>query len=206
MQQTKIKSKNLERIIRNNNIPIDSIKKKGIFNRITTIKGMCPDYSYMLRLSDTRMQCIISPNIEVNKTTIFNVLTSYFMPPEQREHMIEELEQAGDPNGRGIGMEFIIYRRSNPMKRALLTSIPVVAYMLGQFGVYGSRSVDNVYSFQYNGKPASVRHENIRLGIDNYYVLVDGKDKLTGALMSDDGKEIKASRGFYEVRDAREKK
>ena len=58
-------------------------------------------------------------------------------------------------------------------------------------GGWGSKGIKNEYSFQYQGKPAVVQREDIRLAPSNYWILLNNKDKLTnGKITSDEGKEI----------------
>ena len=54
----------------------------------------------------------------------------------------------------------------------------------------GVRKTENAYTFQYQGKPAAVKREDIRWGPDKYYFLLNEKDKLTGKLTTDNEKEI----------------
>ncbi len=68
-------------------------------------------------------------------------------------------------------------------------------------GTWGSRGTKDVYSFEYKGMPAVVQYEDIRWGTDRYQVLIGGRDKVTGKLISDDGKIIDCNKQNYSVSD-----
>ena len=69
------------------------------------------------------------------------------------------------------------------------------AALVGNDGGFGSRGTYPVRNFQYHGTPAAVMANDIRLGMDTYFLQVDGKDKIEeGSLTGDDGK-------FYSVLD-----
>lgn len=70
-------------------------------------------------------------------------------------------------------------------------------------GCWGARGIKDEYSFQYRGKPAVIKREDIRYGFDNYWIEMDSKDKVKdGDLISDDGKLIHINGAHYKVRDA----
>lgn len=52
------------------------------------------------------------------------------------------------------------------------------------------RKTEDLYCFNYLGKPAAVRHEDVRFGPDRYYFSINEKDRLKGTLTSDDGERI----------------
>ena len=57
--------------------------------------------------------------------------------------------------------------------------------------LWGSRGVNDLYKFQYQGKPAIVQHDNRILASDTYWIRVGEGDKITyGRLTSDEGKEV----------------
>ncbi len=74
---------------------------------------------------------------------------------------------------------------------------------------FGSRRENDIYSFQYQGKPAVLKHEDIRWGPDRYYISLSEKEKIfRGTLISDDYKKISVNtlkdKAEYDIRDAQE--
>ena len=67
----------------------------------------------------------------------------------------------------------------------------VAVTVISAVGGLGSRGIKDEYTFQYNRRPAIVQHEGRILSRDNYWILINGKDRITnGTLISDEGKEI----------------
>lgn len=88
-------------------------------------------------------------------------------------------------------------------------AIGTIAFgIISLFCGWGTRGIQNNYTFQYQGKPAVVRRKDVRWGPDQYYFLLNEKDRLTGTLTTDDGKKIKIYDGVrgkdtkYSIRDA----
>jgi hypothetical protein len=74
---------------------------------------------------------------------------------------------------------------------------------------FGSRGENDIYSFEYRGEPAVLKHEDIRWGPDRYYISLNEKEKIfRGTLISDDYKKISVStlkdNAEYDIRDAQE--
>jgi len=84
----------------------------------------------------------------------------------------------------------------------------VVCSFVGLFCGFGTRKIQDAYTFSYLGKPAVVKQKDIRWGPDEYYFLLNGKDKVTGTLTTDDGREIEIYKTLrsknhkYSIRDA----
>lgn len=73
----------------------------------------------------------------------------------------------------------------------------IILAALGGRGKLGSWREKVVYSFEYGGKKAVLKYDDIRFGVNRYYFLIDGKDKLNGKLTTDDGKEISLYGHWY---------
>ncbi|MCH7568034.1 MAG: hypothetical protein IIA87_01300 [Nanoarchaeota archaeon] len=77
---------------------------------------------------------------------------------------------------------------------------------LASRGVFGSNGVKDVYHFQYQGRKAVIKCEDLRwFPIDRYYVSFDNGDKVMrgerGELITDDEKIINVWFGGYRVRE-----
>lgn len=73
-------------------------------------------------------------------------------------------------------------------------AITLFAGAVGDF--WGSRGVNDLYKFQYMGKPAIVKHDNRILAKDKYWIQIGEGDKITsGKLTSDEGKEVSVGIG-----------
>lgn len=71
----------------------------------------------------------------------------------------------------------------------------VCSPMICADGACGSRGTYPVRNFQYHGASAAVMANDVRFGMDTYFLQVNGKDKIEdGSLTADDGK-------VYEVRE-----
>lgn len=58
--------------------------------------------------------------------------------------------------------------------------------------ILGVRKTNNLYSFQYEGKPAVVKREDVRFGRDLTYVTFNNGDvAYSGEFTTDDGKVVK---------------
>jgi hypothetical protein len=55
---------------------------------------------------------------------------------------------------------------------------------------FGTRKIHDIYSFKYQGAPAVLKQKDVRGGPDQYYFLLNGRDKVSGTLITDDGKKI----------------
>lgn len=57
-------------------------------------------------------------------------------------------------------------------------------------GVFGSKVIDE-YTFKYHGKPAVVQHNDRRFGPDQYWITINGEDRIyRGTFTSDSGERI----------------
>jgi len=84
------------------------------------------------------------------------------------------------------------------MRKSLL-GLTVLGLAIGVFGCSrGSRGVEDVYHFKYHGQNAVVKHEDIRLGPDYYWIEI-GNDKIIGGrITSDDNKVINLWKTFMD--------
>jgi len=72
-------------------------------------------------------------------------------------------------------------------------------------GGIGTKKTTEIYTFQYQGKPASLQKEDKVLGLSRYYIMLNKKEKLTGKIVSDDGKLIETVEGArnYKIQDSK---
>ena len=94
--------------------------------------------------------------------------------------------------------------KDNEDKEVLtLSAIAIASFVvaINFFNGCGTRKIKTDYSFQYKGNPAIVQHEDVILGRDRYFVLIDGVRQV-GRFISDDGKNIylpKRANSFQEA-------
>ena len=75
----------------------------------------------------------------------------------------------------------------------LLVRAAFVLFLGAMGDWWGSRGVDEVYTFQYQGQPAVVKHDDRIWALDNYWVSIGSTETakiLNGVFISDDGKRI----------------
>lgn len=70
----------------------------------------------------------------------------------------------------------------------LLIVIGFGGYTIG--GGFGSRGTNKVYEFSYLEKPAAIVKEDIKLGPDRYYAILDNGDIIRTEITSDEGNKI----------------
>lgn len=71
---------------------------------------------------------------------------------------------------------------------------------------FGVRGIKTDYTFQYKGKPARIEHEDVIVGDDRYYLVLDDKPtKDLTQIISDDSKLIELESGGhgYTIRDSK---
>jgi len=62
--------------------------------------------------------------------------------------------------------------------------------VIGDDGLFGSRRIERVHSFQYQGQYAKLLKNNRRFAADLYWVEVNGDSIVNARLTSDDHREI----------------
>lgn len=78
-------------------------------------------------------------------------------------------------------------------------SFALATVIAGYLGLLGVRGTEKVYSFTYNGRPGIIQRTDNRFGEDEFYITINGKDKLWGELTTDEGNFVKVDRRSYKV-------
>ena len=83
----------------------------------------------------------------------------------------------------------------------ILTGISVASIAIGvTLKIIGAGTIVNereIYSTTYLGKKASIIREEKRLDFNNYYILLNDRDRLEGEIVDDLNKKIRVYNGIF---------
>jgi hypothetical protein len=100
----------------------------------------------------------------------------------------------------------------NILDKILLGVVGGLLFSMGSIGrLYGVRSQEDIYSFEYRGKPAAIVQQDVRWGPDrNFIRFEEGQVMNDGKIITDEGKEISIEGeslfNRYSIRDSKAKK